>query len=356
MFTNSNNARAMHKRMNFHFLLFLFLISAAAIAQEADTKIGAIEFFGYREVDTASLRKSLPFREGDPISRTTATEKFKQARQTVFTSIGTQPTDLASVCCDDRNQLIIYIGLSGKPIRYLTRPSQKLELSGIAMKLYDNMIDAIETSTKKGAVNEDWSNGYALSTSYPPLRAIQLKMHAYAIRHEAPITNVLENSSDDRQRSIAAELLGYAAQSTHQVEALAKASRDSSGEVRNNATRALGVIVGAKPDMARNIPLQNFVDMLLSGTWTDINKASLLLGSLTRLRDPALLSQLRTPPVLDRLEEMARWRTNHSTFPIIVLGRLAGLDETLIQQLAATHDIEPILTALHSLPLTPPPS
>ncbi len=224
------------------------------------------------------------------------------------------------------------------------------------MKLYDNMIDAIETSTKKGAVNEDWSNGYALSTSYPPLRAIQLKMHAYAIRHEAPITNVLENSSDDRQRSIAAELLGYAAQSTHQVEALAKASRDSSGEVRNNATRALGVIVGAKPDMARNIPLQNFVDMLLSGTWTDINKASLLLGSLTRLRDPALLSQLRTPPVLDRLEEMARWRTNHSTFPIIVLGRLAGLDETLIQQLAATHDIEPILTALHSLPLTPPPS
>jgi len=53
---------------------------------------------------------------------------------------------------------------------------------------------------------------------------------------------------------------------------------------------------------------------------------------------------------------MARWRTNHSTSPIIVLGRLAGLDETLIQQLAATHNIEPILTALHSLPSTPPPS
>jgi len=52
--------------MNFHFLLFLFLISAAAIAQEADTKIGAIEFFWLPRVDTASLRKSLPFREGDP--------------------------------------------------------------------------------------------------------------------------------------------------------------------------------------------------------------------------------------------------------------------------------------------------
>jgi hypothetical protein len=183
-----------------------------------------------------------------------------------------------------------------------------------------------------------------------------LKMHAYAIHHEVLITNVLENSSDDRQRSIAAELLGYAAQSTQQVEALAKASRDSSDEVRNNASRALGVIVGAKPDMARSIPLQNFVDMLLSGTWTDINKASLVLGNLTSPRDQTILSQLRTPPVLERLEEMARWRTNHSSFPIVILGRLAGLDETLIQKLAATHNIEPILTALHTLMLTPSPS
>jgi len=350
MCSNLNDTYSPHKRMNLLFLLGLLLISAAGFAQEADIKVGEIEFYGYHGVDTGSLRKSLPFREGDPISRTTATEKFKQARQTVFASTGMQPTDLASVCCDDRNQLIIYIGLSGKPIRYLPRPTQKLNLPGNAIKLYDDMIVAIDTSTRRGAVNEDWSNGYALSTSYPPLRAIQLKMHAYAMRHEGLITNVLENSSDDRQRSIAAELLGYAAQSTHQVEALAKASRDSSGEVRNNATRALGVIVGAKRDMARNIPLQNFVDMLLSGTWTDINKASLLLGNLTRLRDPALLSQLRTPPVLERLEEMAHWRTNHSGFSIIVLGRIAGLDEALLQQLAATHNIEPILTALHTRP------
>jgi len=335
--------------MNFPFLLVLFLISAAGIAQEADTKIGEIEFFGYHGVDLGSLRKSLSIREGDSISRITAEEKFKQARQTILTSTGMQPTDLASVCCDDRNQLIIFIGLSGKPLRYLARPSQKLNLPGNAIKLYDNMMVAIETSTRTGAVNEDWSNGYALSTSYPPLRAIQLKMHEYAMRNEALITNVLENSFDDGQRSIAAELLGYATQSTHQIEVLAKASRDRSGEVRNNATRALGVIIGAKPNMARNIPLQNFIDMLLSGIWTDLNKASLPLGNITRLRDPALLSQLRTPPILERLEEMAHWRTKHSTFPIVVLGRIAGLDETLIQQLAATHNIEPILTALQRL-------
>jgi len=313
MFTNSNNACDLHKLKNLLLLLGLLLVSAAGFAQEADIKVGEIEFYGYHGVDTGSLRKSLPFREGDPISRTTATEKFKQARQAVFTSTGTRATDLASVCCDERNQLIIYIGLSGKPVRYLARPSQKLNLPGNAIKLYGNMMVAIQTSAQRGAVNEDWSNGYALSISYPPLRAIQLQMHAYAMRHEAAITNVLENSSDDRQRSIAAELLGYAAQSTHQVESLAKASRDSSGEVRNNASRALGVIIGAKPDMARNIPLQNFMDMLLSGTWTDINKASLVLGNLTSPRDPTILSQLRTPPVLERLEEMARWRTNHST-------------------------------------------
>jgi hypothetical protein len=71
------------------------------------------------------------------------------------------------------------------------------------------------------AFAEDSSKCYTFSTVYPPLRAAQLKMRAYALRHDRLLREVLASSSDDRQRTVAADLLAYAHQSRTQLIALA---------------------------------------------------------------------------------------------------------------------------------------
>ena len=199
----------------------------------------------------------------------------------------------------------------------------------------------------KGASDEDESQGYALSKSYPPLRAIQLRVRAYALEHGALIRKVLETSADDNQRAVAAELLGYARQSDSQLTALVRASRDSNEDVRNNVTRALIVLVGAKPELAGRIQPDVFIQMLMSGTWTDVNKSSGLLNALTKSRDQQLLAKLRQPAVVERLIEIARWRTGHANAARAILGRIAGIDETRLTQLVATGQVDQIINALH---------
>jgi len=97
----------------------------------------------------------------------------------------------------------------------------------------------------------------------------------------------------------------YARQSPEQIGALVLVSRDPSEGVRNNATRALGVLPSSNPDLVKQIPTATFVNLICSGVWSDRNKASFLLGNLTLTRDPKLLAQLRSQ-ALDALIEMAR--------------------------------------------------
>jgi hypothetical protein len=69
------------------------------------------------------------------------------------------------------------------------------------------------------------------------------------------ILQVLASSSDARHRAIAAQTLGYGRQSNGQIDALVRASLDGDDEVRNDAVRALWVLAGAKPSLAKSIPL-----------------------------------------------------------------------------------------------------
>jgi hypothetical protein len=84
----------------------------------------------------------------------------------------------------------------------------------------------------------------------------------------------------------------------------------------------------------------------MSGTWTDINKSSGLLDGLTRSRDPQLLAQLRQPAVIERLIEVARWRS-HAEAARMILGRIAGIDETRLIRLVVAGQVEQIIDALH---------
>jgi len=88
----------------------------------------------------------------------------------------------------------------------------------------------------------------------------------------------------------------------------------ANSDVRNNATRALLVLLESNPKLAIDIPVEWFTELLRSGTSSDLNKASYLLSSLTRNRKAEMLGQLRKREVLERLMEMARWRTHGEAY------------------------------------------
>ena len=198
----------------------------------------------------------------------------------------------------------------------------------------------------KGHATENDSEGYTL-TNEPRARSAQLAIREYALRNETLILEVLASSSDAAHRSIAAQMLGYGRQSDAQVDALVRASLDPDDGVRNDAVRALEVLAGAKPDAVERIPPEPFVRLLRSGAWSDHNKASLLLLALTKGRDPAVLTLLRTD-ALDSLIEMARWRSvGHAEAACVILGRIAGLSEDALEKLIEAGQVETIINKLN---------
>lgn len=326
-------------------LLIVLLAAPVVYGQDRPVRIGEIEFFGYQGFSLDSARAALPLHEGDEISREGWAEKEGEVRRALKQAFGNEPTDVAPVCCDRQGNLIIFIGIAAKPLSYLPKQKGTARLPLSIVKLYEQSLQVLDEAMGQGASTEERSQGYSVS-AYAPLRAIQLKMRAYALQHERLLLEVLAYSADERQRTVAAEVLGYGRQSKAQVVALARASLDSSGDVRNNATRALAVIAGFNPDIAKQIPPQSFIEMLLSGTWTDVNKASALLSALTKGRNPALLASLRRQEVLARLIEVARWRTEHANPARTILGRIAGIEETRLEQLVASGKTEEIINAL----------
>jgi hypothetical protein len=143
-------------------------------------------------------------------------------------------------------------------------------------------------------------------------------------------------------------MLGYGSKSGEQIDALVKASFDPDDAVRNNAVRALWVLAGAKPELAIKIPLEPYIRLLRSGDWSDHNKASLVLEALTKSRNPIVLEQIRAQ-ALDPLIEMASWRSiGHAGAALAMLGRIAGIDETKLDELIGSGQTAPILSELAS--------
>jgi hypothetical protein len=204
---------------------------------------------------------------------------------------------------------MVYIGLPGESYQAIALnplPAGEIRLPKTAVTLRREMDDAWASAVMKGHATEDDSKGYAL-TNDPRARKAELAIRDYALRNEALILQVLRSSREARDRSIAAQMLGYGRQSKEQIDALVQASLDPDGDVRNVSIRALEVLAGAKPDLARLIPIDPFIRLLHSGEWSDHTKGSLLLMNLTKTRNPALLERLRAE-ALDPLLEMAQWR------------------------------------------------
>jgi hypothetical protein len=330
--------------------LLVVLGALTAFGQGERYKVGEIEFFGSEGLDLERTRDALPVHEGDQLTE----EAMPVLRQTVERAVrdatGHQPTDVELTCCDARGGLMIFIGLGGGSSRsfaYNPTPKGAIRLPSTAVALYTHFTDVLVDSVRAGQAAEDDSKGYALAFD-ARVRAVQLEMRTYALAHEPLVRRVLASSSDAGDRAAAAHLLGYARSSSRQIAALVRASRDPDDDVRNNAVRALGVLARSDPKIARRIPAIGFVDMLSSGIWKDRNKASMLLDALSLARDRRLLAMLRERAMAS-LVEMARWRSHgHASAARAMLGRIAGIDETRLEHLLETDQVDTIIAALPS--------
>jgi hypothetical protein len=304
----------------------IFLLLASAIFPR--DRIAFIEFYGAKGIDTEAVRRALPFREDDQY---VPYETKRQVRETVRQVTGRDAADVDAICCIKDGDQTLFIGLAGessKKFAYNPAPKGAMRLSEELISLQKRIDAAGEAATKKGgdAMGEDDSLGYSLAHD-PDMRALQLTLRAYALKHEDELFRVVASSSDALHREYAADTLGYARQSRRQIDALVRASRDSSDDVRNDATRALGVLLESNAALAKWIPPQGFIDMMSSGIWTDRNKASFVLEPMTRGRDAKLLALLRAQ-ALEPLIEMARWRDGHQYPARHMLARIAGVPET----------------------------
>jgi len=321
-----------------------FLLLLAALPLLAGERIGDIEFFGYQGLDIAAIRSSLPVREGEEFSGQTR-DKVRKALP--------QATDVAVICCDESGRRLLFIGLPGASSTsfvYNPQPTGEARLPDDLMGLSKRLSDALRAAVRKGgeATHEDDSRGYALIKD-PDTRALQLQLRRWAVGHEAILLRVLAASTAVEHRRAASEALGYARQSTRQIRALVAAARDPDAEVRNNATRALGVLASSNAGLARQIPPETFIEMLRSGKWTDRNKAAALLRALTAERDPQLLAKLREQ-ALDALIEMASWRRRgHAARSRIILGRIAGIPEDRLTKLVFEGPPDAIIQAVRGL-------
>jgi hypothetical protein len=324
-------------------VLLLLGMAGRQPAKPSDT-IADIDFFGYAGLDVAKVRASLPVHSGDVLTEQTKSD----IKEAVAGVLGKEPTDVAVICCDAKGMSLVYIGLPGgyyKPFALNPVPSGADRLPKQIVKLNDRLWDAMEAAVKEGAAEEDDSQGYALVKD-PKARSLELRERQWALAHGPELLRVLRWSSDATQREVASEVLGYAQQSHEQIAALEDATRDSDSVVRNNATRALMVLVSSNTKLAVELDPSLFLEMLGSGTWTDHNKAVGLLESMSRGRDPQLLAKIRAQGLVP-LTEMASWsEPGHAMSARLILGRIAGVPEDKLGALAWNGPLNAILDAI----------
>jgi hypothetical protein len=297
--------------------------------------VGSIDLYGTEGVDAHAVRANLPLKVADfaPMNTSNTHIAFEKAT-------GHSPIEVASVCCDVQGRAMIFVGLGGRRPPNAPKPTESIRLAKSLLDVYDEFGPELLSAVKTHAP-EEHSSGYALSAA-PGLRAIQLRMHEAALAHTPELIKVLDRSNDDPSRRAAAHLLGYAQRSQQQVDALGKAAQDPDEGVRNNATRALGVLVKAFPETADRMNLDYFLALIHSPVWTDRNKAAMVLEAVSKRSSAA--ERIREG-ALAPLVEMARWNAPHRMTAWMILGRIGGLKEEILAEKIKKGHGEQIIAA-----------
>jgi hypothetical protein len=311
------------------------------------TSIGIIDTYGLRSIPEEQVRQALRLSVGDKVP-----DSLASAQKRLEAIGGVSAARLTATCCA-AGKVILFVGIEEKgapAIRFRSEPAGAIKLPRQIQVDGEEYYKAVREAVEKGDAAEDHSLGHALMRN-PAARKVQERFVSDA-RELASLRDVLHNAASAQQRSLAALVLGYAADKRAVAAELQYAMLDSDSGVRNSAMRALWIIAeyGQKhPDLGIQIDSQAFVQMLNSLVWTDRNKAAAALMTLSESRDPALLANLRAQ-ALPALIEMARWKSaGHALSAYMMLGRLAGLADADITAAWERGDREPVIAAARKL-------
>lgn len=317
---------------------FPFVLSSGSTNGQV-LPVGIIDFYGLRSISEQQARQALKIKEGDAVP-----ESNEEAQRRLEALPNVQQARLRFVCCD-AGKAILYVGIEerGSPaVQFHPAPQGRVRLPESMVQAGDALDDAVMRAARKGDVGEDDSQGHALFHN-PEARALQERYIKFAAHDLKLLRSVLRESSDAKHRAFAAEIIAYAANKRDVVKDLVYAMADPDEGVRNNSMRALAIIAGFARDGTTKhikVPIQPFIEMLNSISWTDRNKASVALLQLTEKRDAAVLSSLRHR-ALQSLIEMSRWKSSgHAHSPFFILGRVGNLAEEEIRKAWSSGDRE----------------
>lgn len=321
------------------------IASSPATAHAQLPRVGIIDLYGLRKTTSQQVRDALGVAVGDSITSLVLFEV--PARLAALPGIVSASVD--PVCCEE-GKTMLYVGVAeeGSPVLELrpdpngaSRLTPDVIQAGVAFE------DAYVRAITRGFMKEDISQGHSLMADSVS-RMIQLQFIPLASKHLDTLRKVLRTSSDPDHRALAAEVLAYNANKQSVVADLVYAMRDRSGNVRNNATRALALIAlygQQHPELKITVPYEPFIDLLNYLTWTDRNKASLALMQLTETRNPALLAGLRTR-AFDSIVDIAQWTNpGHAMAGVVMLGRMAGIPDPEIYAMFERGERDKIIAA-----------
>lgn len=301
------------------------LVAAATSAQERPP-IGVIDFYGLRTLTKAQVRAALGFAEGDAPA---SLDLGPDAAARIASALGVARVELRAVCCNAEGASLLYVGVDetgGSEPSFLPPPEGDAAVPAEVLAAYEELGPRVREAVLAGQAGEDDSAGHALSES-PRLRELQESFVDLAVRHRAALTRALRESPDRLQRAAAATVLAYLPDKAAVVPELERATRDPDDLVRNDATRALGILARygrAHPELEIHVDAAPLLDQLGSVVWSDRNKVSMLLFSLSPL-DPELRAELERRS-LPELVEMCDWTEDgHAFAACVVLSDVLGL-------------------------------
>jgi len=339
----------MERRLTTVLAVALVLLAAPEVGSQS-LRIGIIDFYGLRQVSETQARSALAVKEGDTVLMAgDARPAFLvESEHRLSLLPGVLRAHLNLVCCDGGSG-IIYVGIEEKEasiLHFREGPQGRVRLPAGVVQAGSEFSRALMAAVERGDAAEDHSKGHALMHD-PTARAIQERFIEHA-RDLTQLRDVLRHSSDAEHRALAAQILGYAANKRDVFEDLVYGLSDPSEFVRNNAMRALVVIVRAasvSPCQTLRIPVEPFIGLINSPVWSDRNKAALALMELSESRDPELLSKLRSRAIVP-LVEMARWKSEGHAMPaLMILGRIGDQSDEGVQAAWRRGEREAVINA-----------
>ena len=311
--------------------------------QNAKVPISGIYYFGYQGLDLDKIKETVPLKINDKVDTMSLLQKRDQYFKDTIDLVGKPLTDVALV--STLNGSVLFIGLPGKSnsemLTYLPvgkkRVSPPAEIAKTYREYMAKLTPYLQAPDQKKKLE---------------MKSLQEQMKQQSISKRAELRRSLLESSDGLDRGVAAYALGLVAMEPADFEALTRAANDSSSLVRNNATRELGELIQAKPELAAKVPahaIETYVDMINSRTWTDRNKAIFMVIDLTKTRNQKVLALLKAK-ALPSLREMCLWPEGYAQPALQLIGRIGGIPATELDKMVEQNKTDEILKSV-SVPL-----